>query len=78
VLLSAGAQEVTVSIEDDGAGCGFRGCMSLAELDAAGLGPAMIKERVRSLGGNLRIESSPGKGTRIEVTVMKEAYALSA
>jgi len=78
VLLSAGAQEVTVTIEDDGAGCGFRGCMSLAEMDAAGLGPAMIKERVRSLGGNLRIESSPGKGTRIEVTVMKEAYALSA
>jgi signal transduction histidine kinase len=78
VVLSNRAHEVSVAIEDDGAGCDFRGCMSLAELDNAGVGPGMIKERVRSLGGNLQIESVPGKGTRIEVTLMKEVYAVSA
>jgi signal transduction histidine kinase len=30
-----------------------------------GLGLAAIHERLRSLGGSVRIESSPGKGTRV-------------
>jgi signal transduction histidine kinase len=61
--------EVRCSVCDDGAGFGFSGRRTLAELDAAGLGPAVIKERVRLVGGNLLIESTPGRGSCLEITI---------
>ena len=54
-------------IEDDGRGFGFSGRLSLAELDAIGEGPRVIKERVRSVGAELAIESVPGHGARLEI-----------
>lgn len=55
-------------IDDDGRGFDFSGRLSHAELDAARRGPLVIKERVRSIGGELSIESGPGKGARLEIT----------
>ena len=54
-------------IEDDGRGFDFSGRLSQAELDATHKGPAVIRERVRSIGGQLTIESTPGRGARLEV-----------
>ena len=56
-------------VEDDGAGYPFSGRFSQAELDAMGKGPVVIKERVRLIEGQLTIESSPGQGTRLEISV---------
>jgi signal transduction histidine kinase len=57
---------------DDGVGFDFRGTWTLERLVTAGLGPRVIKERVRSLGGNLIIESTP-TGARIEVSIPKSS-----
>ncbi len=54
-------------IEDDGRGFGFSGRLSLAELDAIGEGPRVIKERIRSIGAGLAIESVPGHSARLEI-----------
>jgi signal transduction histidine kinase len=61
-------------IDDDGRGFGFSGRLSQAELDAARKGPLVIKERVRSIGGQLSIESGPGKGARLEITFPQRAH----
>ena len=65
----------TLAVEDDGRGFEFSGKKSLAELDACHKGPLVIKERVRTLGGNLEIESLPGQGTRLEITLPQRAHA---
>jgi signal transduction histidine kinase len=57
----------TLVIDDDGRGFEFAGRLSQAELDAARKGPLVIKERVRSAGGELMIDSSPGRGSRLEI-----------
>jgi signal transduction histidine kinase len=59
----------TVAIEDDGDGFPFTGRLSQAELDAIGKGPVVIKERVRLIEGDLTVESNPGHGSRLEISV---------
>ena len=59
-------------VDDDGRGFDFSGRLSQAELDAARKGPVIIKERVRSIGGRLAIESTPGRGARLEITFPHE------
>ena len=61
-------------IDDDGQGFPFIGRLSLAELDDLHRGPTVIKERVRAIGGDLVIESSPGHGSRLEITVPQKGY----
>jgi signal transduction histidine kinase len=64
-----------VLIEDDGRGFPFTGRLSQAELDTLGKGPLVIKERVRLIEGELTIESSPGQGSRLEITVPQRREA---
>ena len=61
-------------IDDDGSGFPFTGRLTLAELDDLHRGPTVIKERVRAIGGDLVIESSPGHGSRLEITVPQKGY----
>jgi signal transduction histidine kinase len=61
-------------IDDDGQGFPFSGRLTLGELDDLHRGPAVIKERVRSIGGDMVIESSPGHGSRLEITVPQKGY----
>jgi len=61
-------------IDDDGRGFPFSGRLTLGELDGLHRGPAVIKERVRAIGGDLVIESSPGHGSRLEITVPQKGY----
>lgn len=61
-------------IADDGSGFDFAGRLSHEELAAAHKGPAVIKERVRALGGRLAIESTPGRGACLEILIPLKAY----
>lgn len=64
---SGGAVEI--AIRDNGAGFPFSGRYGMDELDSLGLGPESIKQRVRSLGGELTLESRPGEGAELRVRV---------
>jgi signal transduction histidine kinase len=61
-------------IDDDGCGFDFAGRLSHLELDAAGKGPVVIKERVHTIGGELSVESNPGRGSRLEIELSREVY----
>lgn len=56
-------------VEDNGKGLNFSGAFDLEELDVLGLGPKSIMRRVRDLGGDLVLESRPGRGTRLRLRV---------
>ncbi|HZC24184.1 MAG TPA: histidine kinase, partial [Candidatus Binatia bacterium] len=68
VRLSAEKGHWILSIEDDGRGFAFSGKLTQAELEKIRGGPLVIKERVRSLGGELVIESKPSQGARLVIT----------
>ena len=63
-LADAGDDHLTLSIHDDGVG--FAPAAAAKPLSFGLLG---MNERIRSLGGTLRIDSRPGGGTTIEVTM---------
>ena len=63
-------------IDDDGKGFDFAGRRNMADLDNIRRGPATIKERVRSIGGELIIQSNPGEGSRLEITLPKKGHAI--
>ncbi len=82
----AGATRVTVSarkkdggleisVEDNGNGFPFSGVFSLDELDMLRLGPISIKRRVRTLGGDLKLDSRPGQGAGLLVKLAMERTA---
>jgi signal transduction histidine kinase len=56
-----------VTVEDNGAGFPFSGRFKLEELELLRLGPVSIKRRIRTLGGELVIESKPGEGSKVEI-----------
>jgi len=61
-------------VDDDGRGFEFSGRLSQTELDAARKGPLVIKERVRSIGAELEIESDPGRGARLEIRLPRNPH----
>lgn len=69
VRLANRAGSLQLTVEDDGRGFSFSGRQSEAQLEATGKGPAVIRERVRLLAGELTIESNPGHGARVEVRI---------
>jgi signal transduction histidine kinase len=69
VRLAQRAGNLQLTVEDDGKGFSFSGKLSNAELETTGKGPAVIRERVRLLAGELTIESTPGHGARLEVRI---------
>ncbi|MCL5006271.1 MAG: sensor histidine kinase [Acidobacteria bacterium] len=77
VLVQLGQQDghLRLVVDDDGKGFDFSGRLALAELDTARRGPIVIKERVRSIGGELVVESLPGKGSRLEITLPQRWHA---
>ncbi|PKM78559.1 MAG: hypothetical protein CVU90_02135 [Firmicutes bacterium HGW-Firmicutes-15] len=60
------AGEITIMIEDDGQG--FVPMQQEKEL-SQGWGLGIMKERTREIGGEIKIESIPGQGTRILLQV---------
>ena len=65
-------------VANDGRPFDFRGLWTLQELEARMRGPRVIKERVREMGGDLTIESTPAKGVRLEVTVPRKRSLLAS
>ncbi|MGE5224733.1 MAG: PAS domain S-box protein, partial [Omnitrophica WOR_2 bacterium] len=65
-------QKVTLEVQDNG--CGFKVPKKWVELVRGGhMGLVGTAERAEALGGQLRIESNPGSGTLIQVTVPRES-----
>ena len=67
--------QIVVAVEDQGTG--FEVAPKLEGLDAsAGLGLQNVKERLDLFDGELRIESGPGQGTRVTLTLPIDGPAL--
>lgn len=56
-------------VDDNGEGFSFAGKFSGDELDRLRIGPISIKERTRTVGGVLTVESNPGHGARLTVEI---------
>ena len=69
VRLGANDSRWSLTLEDDGKGFPFEGRFSQEQMEEAGKGPLIIKERVRLIAGQLTVESNPGQGVRLEITV---------
>jgi PAS domain S-box-containing protein len=67
ITLERDLHEVLLRIEDDG--CGFLTGRNADAEDGKGLGLKNIAERVRTLGGKTILDSQPGQGTRIEISI---------
>jgi signal transduction histidine kinase len=76
VFLQRLTHSVLVTIEDDG--IGFRPEEVSAPGASRGIGLVGIRERVAQLRGDLRIESGPGKGTRLTVEIPAETHTMEA
>ena len=69
VKLWQNESRVVLVVDDNGEGFSFAGRFTGDELDRLRLGPISIKERSRSVGGILTVESTPGHGSRLTVEV---------
>lgn len=69
IALSMQGEMLHIEIEDDGTGFPFSGSYELGELEALRIGPGSIKRRVRSLGGELIVNSRPGHGATLRVRI---------
>src|SRR5579863_8285937 len=56
-----------ILIEDNGSGFPFSGRYTLDELELLRLGPMSIKRRVRTLGGDMVLDSKPGQGAGLKI-----------
>ena len=69
LALEKKSNELHVSVDDNGGGYRFGGKYSLDELDAMQLGPKSIKQRVRGMGGAMTLESNPGHGSNLRISL---------
>jgi signal transduction histidine kinase len=63
-----GSDQVRAIVEDDGTGFDVS-ARSWHPSAASGFGLFSIRERIGHLGGTVEIESRPGDGTRVQITV---------
>jgi signal transduction histidine kinase len=69
VRLGSSPDKWNLTVEDDGKGFPFAGRYNQNQMEEAGKGPMIIKERVLLIAGELTVESNPGQGTRLEISV---------
>jgi len=69
VKLGQDEAKVFLVVDDNGKGFSFSGRYTSEELDRLRLGPISIKERTRSVGGTLTLESNPGHGARLTIEI---------
>ena len=67
VAIHAEGSAVVAVVEDDGDGFDGRRVG-----DGAGLGLLGMKERAASAGGSLLVESTPGRGTRVQLRILQQ------
>jgi signal transduction histidine kinase len=66
VTVAAADGDIRIVLSDNGRGFPFQGEYDYAALTALRLGPVMLKERVRSLGGTMAIRSTAA-GARLDI-----------
>ncbi|HYL61010.1 MAG TPA: GAF domain-containing sensor histidine kinase [Candidatus Methylomirabilis sp.] len=69
VKLSQDDSRLVLVVDDNGEGFSFAGKFTGDELDRLRLGPISIKERTRTVGGVLTVESNPGHGARLTIEI---------
>ena len=69
VKLTQDDSRLVLVVDDNGEGFSFAGRFTGDELDRLRLGPISIKERTRTVGGVLTVESNPGHGARLTVEI---------
>jgi signal transduction histidine kinase len=72
VRLDSSPQKWNLTLEDDGKGFPFTGRYNQNQMDEVGKRPMIILERVGLIAGELTVESNPGQGSRLEVTVPRK------
>lgn len=68
LCLSASGKDLSLFIRDDGKGFPVHGHYTLAALEATGVQPVALSRRVRSLGGELSLDSN-SEGSSIEINL---------
>jgi signal transduction histidine kinase len=58
---------IRITFADNGKGFSFQGSRNMDDMEREAIGPSSIKRRVRLLHGEMKIESQPGSGTRLQV-----------
>lgn len=71
VTLDIAPERVTIVVEDNGVGFNVEETMEKSSRDTIGL--STLRDRIEMLNGELRIQSSKGRGTRAEFSVPVEA-----
>ena len=66
VTVAATAERVVATVRD--AGCGFDPAAATARA-GGGQGLAGMRDRAESIGGEVRLESAPGAGTTLALTL---------
>lgn len=69
VALNRTGNSIEVSAEDNGVGFPFSGSFNLDEQELLHFGPFSIQKRVRSLKGELIVDSRPGRGSGLKVRI---------
>ena len=69
VKVAFGKDDVRLEIEDDGCGFDVAACPGV---DEGHFGLQGARERIRMFGGELELESEPGKGTAMRFAVREE------
>lgn len=68
VTLVARAEELLIIVRDDGIGFDYDSKIILIGVDS-GFGLFSVKQQIESFGGKLEIDSKPGKGCKVSLTV---------
>ena len=69
VKLAQDDSRAILVVDDNGRGFSFSGRYTSEDLDKLRLGPISIKERTRSVGGTLTVDSNPGHGARLTIEI---------
>lgn len=69
IQIESVSDEIEISVDDDGTGFPFGGSYSLDELEILRIGPRSIKRRVRTLGGDLTLQSKPTEGASLSIRI---------
>ncbi|MEM7051799.1 MAG: GAF domain-containing protein [Acidobacteriota bacterium] len=74
LTLQASDSQVRLAVEDDGLGFDARQALARPASES-GMGVLSMRERIRALGGDFRLESFVGLGTRVAARLPKESPA---
>jgi len=67
--LSGNDDGIILRVDDNGRGFSFAGRLDNDALWHQAQGPLVIKERARAIGGRVSVESTPGRGASVEMSV---------